>query len=75
MSAIEKDLAEAIIHYEALKARGGNFVFVDIDKHLTLLHKWLKRETALRNELERSWSDVARIYPDDKPARSMTVNG
>ena len=57
MSAIEKALAEAIIHYEKKKADAGNAVYVDVDRHLKVLHDWLKRETALRNAEEAAHTE------------------
>lgn len=51
MPLIEKELAEAIVHYEAERARG--VATVPIDYHLTLLHKWREAEQSARNAVER----------------------
>ena len=52
MSHREKDLAEAIVHYEAIRAKGE--AWVDIDSHLKLLHEWLEHEQFTRNEIKRA---------------------
>ena len=69
MSIIEKELAEAIIEYERLKAEKDHDVYVDIDQHLIVLHAWLKRETALRNAEEAAWADPDVLEKTDEANR------